>query len=81
MLAETARIDKGSGLVRTAAPLIIRRPDELTDLIAYWQSRYGDIGSKGKGEPIPNALKRGLADAAAQFDAWQIARYRAERAG
>lgn len=80
ILAETARIDKGSGLVRKAAPLIIRRPDELTEIIAYWQARYGDIGSKGKGEPFPNALKRGMADAAAGFDVWQIARYRAESA-
>lgn len=80
MLAETARISKGSGLVRKAAPLIVRRPDELTEMIAYWQNRYGDIGSKGKGEPFPNALKRGLADAAAQFDEWQVARYRAEKA-
>ena len=41
---------------------------------------YGDIGdASDRKEPFPNALKKGLADAAEKFDEWAIARYRAEK--
>ena len=48
-------------------PHIIRRADEMGELLAM-------IWKDGK-TPIPNAMKRGLAEAFRQFDAYQLAKY------
>jgi len=71
LLAEAAtRNDlKGTGLLRSYVPLILKRADEPTELVSYWLNKYG--------KPIPNALKRGIADALRAFDAYQLGKYRA----
>lgn len=69
MLTELASEHRGDSLVRQAAPLVVKRADELTGVVAYWLSTRG---SKSK---FPNGLKKGLADAAEQFDEWQVGRY------
>ena len=49
---------------------IVRRPDDLTEILAlYWAD--GDT-------PLPNAMKRGFARTLTRFDAYQLAKYRAE---
>lgn len=53
--------------VRKLIPQIVNRPDDLTELLSiYWK--------KGK-RPIPNQLKRGIADALPKFSEYQLAKY------
>ena len=56
--------------VRAYAPQILKRVDDCTECLAYYLGKYG--------KPIPNALKRGIADALSQFDEYQLGKYRAE---
>jgi 60 kDa SS-A/Ro ribonucleoprotein len=46
---------------------VIHRPDDITEIIAYYMSQYGKV---------PNALKKGLARAFDKFDGYQLAKYR-----
>ena len=56
--------------IRQYAPRKLRRIDDCTECLAYWLNKYG--------KPIPNALKRGIADTLSSFDEYQLAKYRAE---
>jgi len=58
---------KGSGLIPKYAPYIIQRADEITEVIAYQLNKFG--------KPIPNSLKKAVADAFNRFDAYQLAKY------
>lgn len=70
-LMESPKTDNFPGYpVREYSPLILRRVDDCTECLAYWLDLYG--------KPIPNALKRGIADALSNFDEYQLAKYRAE---
>lgn len=56
--------------IRAYAPQILKRVDDCTECLAYYLGKYG--------KPIPNALKRGIADSLSQFDEYQLGKYRAE---
>lgn len=47
------------------------RPDDMTEILALYLNKFG--------KPIPNSLKKGLGDAFAKFDEYQLAKY--DRAG
>lgn len=66
------------GIVRRYVPRIITRADQLTDVVSYLKQEIGDIGSQGESY-IPMSLKRGLADAFANFDDYQFAKYNNQR--
>jgi hypothetical protein len=53
---------------------IISRVDELTETLALFIQRNGQIGSRGKAS-IPNSLKEGLADAFHSFNEYQYGKY------
>jgi len=55
--------------VKQYAPKIIQRADEPAEALAYWTSVFG---SKAK---LPNALKKGLAEALSKFDEYQLAKW------
>lgn len=59
---------KGSGLIRKYAPQIVKRGDEPNTCIAYQLSEFG--------KPVPNALKRALADVMKGYNEYTIAKYR-----
>lgn len=62
----------GSSLVSQLLPRLIQRPDELGEFLSlYW--------SKGR-TPIAKQVKAGLAKALQRFDAYQLAKYDAQRA-
>lgn len=67
-LAPSAK--NGKSVVRQYCPLILKRVDDCTEFLAYWLSRNG--------KPIPNAIKRGVADTLKGFDDYQLAKYRAK---
>lgn len=75
LLVEACHFEASKAFVRRYTPHIIQRPDELTETIAYWKRRHGDIGNQASKGMLSNPLKRGLADAFENFDAYQLAKY------
>ena len=72
LLAEASRMvehrtDESKAMVRAYAPKIVRRADEPAEVLAYYKMAYG--------RTWPNALKKGLGDALARFDEYQLAKY------
>ena len=61
---------KGTGLIRQYASKIIQRADEPSTVLAYQLSAFG--------KPIPNSLKRAVADRLSSFSDYQLAKYRME---
>lgn len=59
---------RGSALIRTYAPEIIRRIDEVASQLAYQLAAYG--------KPIPNALKKAWKAALEGAAEYQLAKYR-----
>ena len=74
LLAEASMIEDCKPFVRQYAPQIIKRADELTEVIAYWTSAYGSIGSNGN-VPFPNSLKKGVADSFNNFNEYHLTKY------
>lgn len=67
---EITELVKGRPWVRPFVRQVVRRPDDMLEIVAYRAATYGL-------HPLPNALKRGLADAFAKFDAYQLGKYKA----
>ena len=68
--AELARSVKGAEWTKRFYQLVVRRPDDVLEILAC------HLATAGK--PIPNSLKKGLGAALARFDAYQLAKYRRE---
>jgi 60 kDa SS-A/Ro ribonucleoprotein len=49
---------------------VVRRPDDATEILAYYLANFG--------KPLPNSLKKGLGSALGKFDEYQLAKYRGE---
>lgn len=64
---------KGTFWLRPFFYHVIRRVDDITEILSYWKAE--------KGGPYPNAMKRGLADAFSKFNGYQLAKYRSEGKG
>lgn len=78
LLVEASLIPACKPWVRQYSPQIVRRADELTEVVAYFTRRVGDIGSRGQSGgayAFPNSLKRALADAFSRFDEYQLVKY------
>ena len=58
---------KGSNLVSKYAPNIIKRADEITEILAMQIELFK--------KPIPNSLKRSIAASFSQYDEYQFAKY------
>jgi len=70
--AEIVHKVKGESWTKHFINKVVRRPDDMTEILSYYQSKYGR-------KPIPNALKKGFALAFNKFDQYQLAKYRGER--
>lgn len=70
LAAEMARVVKGEQWTKDAYAKIFRRPDDITETLAYFR--------KNLGKAIPNSLKKGIAIGLDKFDAYKLAKYRAE---
>jgi hypothetical protein len=68
--AELAKKVKGESWTKEFFNKVVFRPDDMTEILAYYMSKYG--------KPVPNSLKKGLALAFEKFDAYQIGKYRKE---
>jgi len=69
---EIAAKVKGESWTKRFIEQVVRRPDDMTEILSYYQSKYGRT-------PIPNSLKKGFALAFNKFDRYQLAKYRGER--
>jgi len=61
---------KGEEWTKDFISAVVRRPDDATEILAYYMSKYG--------KPIPTRLKKGLSKALGKFDTYQLAKYRGE---
>lgn len=64
---------KGEKWTKNFIDKVIFRPDDATEILAYYLANYG--------KPVPNSLKKGLAMGLSKFDAYQLAKYRGDGKG
>jgi 60 kDa SS-A/Ro ribonucleoprotein len=53
---------------------IVVRPDDITEILAYYSMNFADKSKTGK--KYPAAMKKGFAKALARFDEYQLAKYK-----
>jgi 60 kDa SS-A/Ro ribonucleoprotein len=66
--AELAARVKGQKWFTDFIDQVVIRPDDASEITAYWLAKYG--------KPFPNNLKKGISRALGKFDTYQIAKYR-----
>ncbi len=71
LAGELAHAVKGKEWTKRAYEKIVRRPDDMLEILGYYMSNFG--------KPIPNSLKKGLSEALKKFDRYQLAKYRGDR--
>ncbi len=67
IIAELAATVQGKPYVRKLVKEIVVRPDDMTEIMSYYLNTHG--------KPIPNSLKKGLADVFGKFDEYQLQKY------
>jgi 60 kDa SS-A/Ro ribonucleoprotein len=65
---ETAARVKGEAWTKRFYDMVVVRPDDVTEILAYYAGIYGL-------HPLPNSLKKGLAEALRRFDEYRLAKY------
>lgn len=74
LLSELAKIHNGDNLVGKAVGRAVQRPDEITELLAYYQLTNQRTGAK-KLNRISKQMQKGLTTAFNKFDEYQFAKY------
>jgi hypothetical protein len=74
LATELASIHKGNNLVKKTVEKIVKRPDEITELLAYYQIANERTGVK-KLHKISKQVQKGLAASFNNFDEYQFAKY------
>lgn len=69
--AEIVARVKGEDWTKDFIGAVVRRPDDLTEIYAYYLNKFG--------KPVPNSLKKGTAIALDKFDEYQIGKYRGDK--
>lgn len=67
LAAFAANIPECKQYIREYMPKVIQRADELNEMIAAQLEIFG--------KPVPNAMKKGVADSFVKFDEYQFAKY------
>lgn len=78
LCVELAKIAGGDSIVSSAVRKSIRRADEITELLAYYQIANGRVDTKKLGK-LSKQIQKGLGHAFNHFDEYQFAKY--NRAG
>ena len=75
--ASTRPEAKGTNLITTYAPHIIKRADEITEVLATYQTLFAPDRTKDNKTPLklPNSLKKAVSRSFPRFDAYQFAKY------
>lgn len=70
LTAYLAHETSGKPYVRSTIDGVVLRGDDLTEIMAFYLSTFG--------KPIPNSLRRAIADKLVSFDEYTIAKYKGE---
>jgi hypothetical protein len=65
---ELAKSVKGENWTRKFYEKVVYRVDDILEVLSYYLGTYG--------KPLPNSLRRGLADSVSKFDEYQLAKYK-----
>jgi len=82
LAAEVAKGAKGNRVVRRMVNKVVERADDITNILAYhfktWGARKKDQSKKMlvSDNPVPRALRRGIADVFPRFDEYSLAKYK-----
>ncbi|MBN8823650.1 MULTISPECIES: TROVE domain-containing protein [unclassified Spirosoma] len=79
LLGELAKVHHGDGLVGKAVARTVQRPDEITELLSYYQLANGRTGAK-KLNRLSKQMQKGLSTAFNKFDEYQFAKYNRDTA-
>ncbi|MEA5258320.1 TROVE domain-containing protein [Arcicella aquatica] len=71
---ELAKINQGNSLVRKTIEHIVVRPDEILEVLAYYQKSNVRTGTKQLNR-LSKQIQKGLANAFNNFDEYQFAKY------
>lgn len=74
LAVELAAVHKGDDLVSRVVDRIVQRPDEITELLAFYEKKNGRAGVKRLNK-ISKQIQKGLAKAFNRFDEYQFAKY------
>ncbi|XZF14539.1 TROVE domain-containing protein [Chitinophagaceae bacterium MMS25-I14] len=74
LATELAKVHQGDSLVSKTVQHIVQRPDEITELLAYYQVTNNRTAAK-KLNRISKQVQKGLAEAFNKFDEYQFAKY------
>lgn len=72
---EIAMTVKGETWTKDFFDRIVHRPDDMTEILAYYKAANGSI------HPVPMALRKGFSTALCRFNDYQLAKYRGDKAG
>lgn len=73
LVAHLAHEVDGKQFTESAVKGVALRGDDITEIMAYYISKYG--------KPIPNSLKRGISDVLLKFDEYTLAKYKGSNEG
>lgn len=76
LLVEASLHDGAKPYVREYVPKIVKRADELVEVISLFNLLVGNIGDESPKGSLPAALKKGLADTFENFDEYQLNKYK-----
>ena len=68
LAAEISAYASGQPWAKDFYKAIVRRPDDMLEIMSYYYAKGG--------KTLPNAMKKGFANAFDKFDAYQLAKYR-----
>ncbi|MBD2770035.1 TROVE domain-containing protein [Hymenobacter sp. BT664] len=74
LCVELARLHRGDNLVSRLVARVVQRPDEITELLAFYAQANGRVGTKILNR-LSKQLQKGLALSFNRFDGYQLAKY------
>ncbi len=79
LAVELAKVHNGDSLVSHTVKRVVNRPDELTEIAAYYTLVNKRKGTKKLGK-LSKQIQKGLAQAFTKFDAYQLQKYNRKNA-
>ncbi len=74
MMVELAKLYSGNPIIRKGVTNVIQRADEITEMLAYYQSANKRNGAK-KLNKLSKQVQKGIATSFNKFDEYQFAKY------
>lgn len=74
LTVELAKVHSGDSIVSRMIPKVVRRADEIAELLAYYAMANGRKGTK-RLDKLSKQVQKGLADAFLNFDEYGFAKY------